>query len=159
MILGFCGLRFAMYIIYSVPVSLWNERVIAPRKTQAPNIQSIYLHWPLLDRKLRSLQCRYNIVFTTKITAATIGPWPRWFRDFFHKSEPQIYGNSRGTQRGYSSKPLKHSIVERILVFKRFHLFGFPSWKSSDPKIIGLKLTFSKISARKRLPKILGSLF
>ena len=25
----------------------------------------------------------------------------------------------RGTQRGYSSKPLKHSIVERILVFKR----------------------------------------
>ena len=44
----------------------------------------------------------------------------------------------RGTQREYSSKPLKHSIVERILVFKRqiqayfyplkiFHLFGFPS--------------------------------
>ena len=91
MILGFCSLRFAMYIIYSVPVSLLNERVIAPRKTQALNIQSIYLHWPLLDRKLRSLQCRYNTVFTTKITAATIGPWPRWFRDFFHKSEPQIF--------------------------------------------------------------------
>ena len=44
----------------------------------------------------------------------------------------------RGTQRKYSSKPLKHSIVKRILVFKRqiqayfyplkiFHLFGFPS--------------------------------
>ena len=26
---------------------------------------------------------------------------------------------SRGTQREYSSKPLKHSIIERILVFKR----------------------------------------
>ena len=26
---------------------------------------------------------------------------------------------SRGTQREYSSKPLKHSIVKRILVFKR----------------------------------------
>ena len=25
----------------------------------------------------------------------------------------------RGTQREYSSKPLKHTIVERILVFKR----------------------------------------
>ena len=25
----------------------------------------------------------------------------------------------RGTQREYSSKPIKHSIVERILVFKR----------------------------------------
>ena len=25
----------------------------------------------------------------------------------------------RGTQRGYSSKPLKHSIVKRILVFRR----------------------------------------
>ena len=22
---------------------------------------------------------------------------------------------------------------------KNFHLFGFPSWKSSDPKIIGIK--------------------
>ena len=27
--------------------------------------------------------------------------------------------NVRGTQREYSSKPLKHSNVERILVFKR----------------------------------------
>ena len=26
----------------------------------------------------------------------------------------------RGTQREYSSKPLKHSIVEGILVFKRW---------------------------------------
>ena len=26
---------------------------------------------------------------------------------------------NRGTQREYSSKPLKHSIVKRILVFKR----------------------------------------
>ena len=26
---------------------------------------------------------------------------------------------SRGTQREYSSKPLKHSIVKRILLFKR----------------------------------------
>ena len=28
-------------------------------------------------------------------------------------------GKIRGTQREYSSKPLKHSIVKRILVFKR----------------------------------------
>ena len=27
---------------------------------------------------------------------------------------------SEGTQREYSLKPLKHSIVKRILVFKRF---------------------------------------
>ena len=26
---------------------------------------------------------------------------------------------TRGTQREYSSKPLKHSLVERILVFER----------------------------------------
>ena len=26
----------------------------------------------------------------------------------------------RGTQRGYSSKPLKHSIVKRVLVFKQW---------------------------------------
>ena len=45
---------------------------------------------------------------------------------------------TRGTQREYGSKPLKHGIVERILVFEPgryrhifileiFHLFGFPS--------------------------------
>ena len=46
--------------------------------------------------------------------------------------------STRGTQREYSSKTLTHSIVKRILVFKRyvdigyfyplkiFHLFGFP---------------------------------
>jgi len=28
-------------------------------------------------------------------------------------------GQNRGTQREFSSKPLKHSIVKRILVFKR----------------------------------------
>ena len=30
-----------------------------------------------------------------------------------------LYSFIRGTQREYRSKPLKHSIVERILVFKR----------------------------------------
>ena len=39
---------------------------------------------------------------------------------------------------------------------KIFHLFGFSTWKSSDQK----KLTFTKISARKKAPKnILGDLF
>ena len=41
------------------------------------------------------------------------------FKDF--KGSFDLLNNSyyRGTQREYSSKPLKHSIVERILVFKR----------------------------------------
>ena len=30
-----------------------------------------------------------------------------------------VLPHSRGTQREHSSKPLKHSIVESILVFKR----------------------------------------
>ena len=43
---------------------------------------------------------------------------------------------------------------------KIFHLFGFPSWKSSDPKIIGIKTyLFENFSQKKRLPKILGDLF
>ena len=41
-----------------------------------------------------------------------------------------------------------------------FHLFGFPSLKSSDPKIIGIKThLFENFSQKKRLPKILGGLF
>ena len=31
----------------------------------------------------------------------------------------EMYVDIKGTQREYSTKPLKHSIVERILVFKR----------------------------------------
>ena len=43
---------------------------------------------------------------------------------FLHKNKKRgdlvNLGNGiRGTQREYSSKPLKHSIVKRILVFKR----------------------------------------
>ena len=35
-----------------------------------------------------------------------------------------------------------------------FHLLRFPSWKSSDPKIVGIKTyTFSKISVRKKAPE------
>ena len=36
----------------------------------------------------------------------------------------------RGTQRKYSSKPLKHSIVERILVFKQVDIGIFLSPKN-----------------------------
>ena len=36
---------------------------------------------------------------------------------------------------------------------KKFLLFGFPSWKFSDPKIIAIKRAFSKISARKKAPE------
>ena len=70
----------------------------------------------------------------------------------------------RATQREYSSKPLKHSIVKRILVFKRqiqayfhplkmFHLFGFPSVKSSDPKILGINYLFENFSQKKGFRK------
>ena len=34
-------------------------------------------------------------------------------------SGSKVNGKDRGTQREYSSKPPKHSIVTRILVFKR----------------------------------------
>ena len=35
------------------------------------------------------------------------------------KQKQMIFENNRGTQREYSSKPIKHNIVKRILVFKR----------------------------------------
>ena len=48
------------------------------------------------------------------------------FRPRFPASPAQLCGLSwpredadRGTQREYTSKPLKHSIVKRILVFKQ----------------------------------------
>ena len=42
--------------------------------------------------------------------------------DLFSQQTEKMYVTDvwiRGTQREYSSKPLKHSIVKRILVFKR----------------------------------------
>ena len=39
-------------------------------------------------------------------------------------------------------------------------MFGFPSWKSNDPKIIGIKTyLFENFNKEKRLPKTLGDLF
>ena len=46
------------------------------------------------------------------------------------KPHQLIRTQSRGTQRGYSSKPLKHSIVERILVFKTVDIVIFLSPKN-----------------------------
>ena len=37
----------------------------------------------------------------------------------YGRIERRLVNDFRGTQREHSSKPLKHSIVERILVFKR----------------------------------------
>ena len=70
----------------------------------------------------------------------------------------------RGTQRQYSSKPLQHSIVKRILGFKRqiqayfyplriFHLFGFLAESLLIRKLQRSKLTFSKILASKKAPE------
>jgi len=44
-----------------------------------------------------------------------------WIRHWSIKGELTVLGQAeyRGTQREYSSKPLKHSIVKRILVFKQ----------------------------------------
>ena len=77
----------------------------------------------------------------------------------------------RGTQREYTSKPFKHSIVERILVFKwqiQAYFYPLKIFICSDflakslviRKLQGSKLTFSKISiqAEKRLKKILGEI-
>ena len=41
------------------------------------------------------------------------------FERFAHSTGTRRFNYGRGTQREYSSKPLKHSIVTRILVFKR----------------------------------------
>ena len=71
----------------------------------------------------------------------------------------------RGTQREYSSKPLKHSFVKRISVFKRqiqayfyprktFFIFSdFLAESLVIRKLQGSKLTFSKISAGKKAPE------
>ena len=36
-----------------------------------------------------------------------------------------------------------------FIPLKFFHLFGFPSWKSSDPKIIGIKTYLENFSQKK----------
>ena len=95
-------------------------------------------------------------LLTVKLTK----PWtPEIFMECYYVAINKPI--SRGTQREYSSKPLKHSIVKCILVLKRldigiflspknFHLFGFPSWKSSDQKIIRIKTYFFKNFSQKK---------
>ena len=45
--------------------------------------------------------------------------FPRGDNPLFVRFSASLRVQSRGTQREYSSKPLKHSIVERIVVCKR----------------------------------------
>ena len=78
--------------------------------------------------------------------------------------------NIQGHPTRIQFKTTQHSIVERILVFKRqiqAYFYPLKLFICSDflaeslviRKLQGSKLTFSKISARKRLPKILAGLF
>ena len=46
-----------------------------------------------------------------------------------------------------------HGYIWQYMVIKNFYLFGFPSWKSSDPKIIAIKTFLFEISARKKAPE------
>ena len=65
------------------------------------------------------------LLFLSVITEDTARRVLSWFdsqatqsaRDFLRLTD--LFPRNRGTQREYSSKPLKHSIVKRILVFKR----------------------------------------
>ena len=71
----------------------------------------------------------------------------------------------RGTQRGYCSKPLNITLLNAFLnsiqtvdigiflCLKTFHLFGFPSWKSSEPKIIGIKTYLFENFSQKKAPE------
>ena len=81
-------------------------------------------------------------------------PWGFWFcRDSCRP--PYKCNITRGTQLEYGSKPLKHSIVKRILVLngryiyplKMFHQFAFPS---CDPKIIGIKTYLFETFSQKK---------
>ena len=60
----------------------------------------------------------------------------------------------------HAGKPIE-SVVYCLNFYplKIFHLFRFPSWKSNDPKIIGIKTyLFENFSQKKRIPQILGGL-
>ena len=83
-----------------------------------------------------------------------------------------INAGNHGLVEGHPNKNIVQNHLNiALLVVKRytyayispliiFRLFGFPCWKSSDPKIIGIKtLPFRKFQPEERLPKILGDPF
>ena len=73
--------------------------------------------WVLLDVSFESFVLHHlgiapSVCKTKNLHAAQSLSW-------YLYSQQCSNGLIRGTQREYSSKPLKHSIVKRILVFKR----------------------------------------
>ena len=102
---------FSYFVLFWVPVSVRFEQHLISNSRETP-------------KSFRGMRDKINVM---------VG---------YHSKKVKMskleYARSRGTQREYSSKPHKHSIVEHTLVFKRqikayfhplkiFRLFGFPS--------------------------------
>ena len=129
-----CG-HFQLWNLFSNRVSVWGYQLLL---SFSPNFifciviitSFIYLviHFELkICSKLSQISLRlYTIVIIIIIIIIVI---TNYYSTFYKTKFEQIswflskwniaQTTLRGTQREYSSKPLKHSIVKRILVFKR----------------------------------------
>ena len=129
-----CG-HFQLWNLFSTRVSVWGHQLLL---SFSPNFifciviitSFIYLviHFELkICSKLSQISLAlYTIVIIIIIIIIVI---TNYYSTFYKTKFEQIswflskwniaQTTLRGTQREYSSKPLKHSIVKRILVFKR----------------------------------------
>ena len=83
----------------------FSVKKIVERGFLSPYMSETPLQWKLINRTIAS------IVYDKVVIIA-----------IFLETVPMDHTTVRGTQRDFSSKPLKHSIVKRIWVFKR-HIF------------------------------------
>ena len=96
---------------------------VVPGQSSSPSLpliislhlsELIYL-WPVVGYAFTFLYINFLPIFPS--FSSNLKVWIRhcWYRNIIISKNPWI----RGTQREYSSKPLKRSIVKRVLVFKR----------------------------------------
>ena len=95
------NLAFYNHIIWVSFSNIFLKKLSKEFKRDAHNIQMWFIfymtrHFSVVTKKLQFLYCSFL-------------PKNHHHRSIFH----------RGTQREYNSKPLKHSLVKCILVFKR----------------------------------------
>ena len=113
-----CQFVFQVTILVAVTVDTWNKHVdenyeycCLLKELQKTAVFLVVCNFAQLeavslDKPEHPLKQKIRTASPLKLVSATLGMklWPL---------------QSRGTQREYSSKPLKHSIVKGILVFKQ----------------------------------------
>ena len=134
------------------PRNLWNYETIDTTKPM-----KLWNHWHHETYKtMKSLTPGNLWNHETIDTTKPMKPRNHWHHETYETidtTKPMIWHRHWHILISINSCTVTPSYNPYFYPLKSFCLFGFSNWKSSDPKIIGIKTYLFEISARKRAPE------